>query len=77
VGGRSSARSIFFKFLVLYIPFTSNICFIFTTLGIRPGDHLVAIAGQSVTDLDLRDVTNMLRGTEGSEVQVRVETASR
>lgn len=38
--------------------------------GILPGDEIVAVAGEDVSDLDIREVSNRLRGPIGSEVAI-------
>jgi len=42
-------------------------------VGMRPGDHLVAIDGVRLAGKELRDVTDMLRGEAGTKVKVAFE----
>jgi carboxyl-terminal processing protease len=40
--------------------------------GILPGDEIVAVGGENVSEMDIRDVSTRLRGPVGSQTTVRV-----
>ncbi|RPH78372.1 MAG: S41 family peptidase, partial [Planctomycetaceae bacterium] len=40
--------------------------------GVQAGDEIVGIAGEDVSQFEIRDITNRLRGPVGSEVAIRV-----
>jgi carboxyl-terminal processing protease len=44
--------------------------------GLQPGDTIVAVDGQSATDLKLDEVIRLVRGTEGTPVVLRVQRAA-
>jgi len=46
-------------------------------LGIRPGDRIVEIEGETAVGIDNAEVYEKLRGTEGSKVRVGIERAGR
>jgi len=45
--------------------------------GIRPGDYLLAVGGQSVEDKSIPEVDSLLRGTPGSQVKVTIFRSTR
>jgi carboxyl-terminal processing protease len=44
--------------------------------GLQPGDTIVAVDGQSATDLKLDEVIRLVRGTEGTPVVLRMQRAA-
>ncbi len=38
--------------------------------GLRPGDHLLEVDGESISDKSVSDITAKLRGEPGTDVQV-------
>jgi carboxyl-terminal processing protease len=44
--------------------------------GVRPGDVLVAVDGQTTVDMRLDEVINLVRGPEGTPVVLRVQRAA-
>jgi carboxyl-terminal processing protease len=44
--------------------------------GVQPGDTIVAVDGQSATDLKLEEVIRLVRGTEGTSVVLRLQRAA-
>jgi carboxyl-terminal processing protease len=45
--------------------------------GIRPGDYLLAVGGQSVEDKSIPEVDSLLRGAPGSQVKVTIFRGTR
>ncbi|WPZ33589.1 S41 family peptidase [Thalassobaculum sp. OXR-137] len=43
-----------------------------STAGLLPGDRFVSVAGHSVTDKDMEATANLLRGTIGTTVAIRI-----